>query len=156
MATPQTIHIYVDADACPVKDECLRVAERHGLKLHFVSNSWMRLPASALVNRVVVPDGPDVADTWIAERITASDIVVTQDIPLAARCLKKGARGLSPMGKPFTEANIGMTLAMRDLMQDLRDAGQVQTYNASVSRQSKSQFLQELETLVQQAKRALG
>ena len=149
-----TIQIYVDADACPVKDEVMRVAERHGLSVHFVSNSWMRLPQGEKVHRVVVPEGPDVADTWIADRITAADIVVTTDIPLAARCIKKGARGLSPMGKPFSEANIGMTLAMRDLMQDLRDTGQVQTYNASFSRQNRSAFLQELETLVQQVKRA--
>ncbi len=154
MVTTQSVQIYVDADACPVKDEVMRVAERHGLKTFFVSNSWMRLPDSHLVERVVVPDGPDVADAWIAERITASDIVVTQDIPLAALCIKKGARGLSPMGRPFTEANIGMTLAMRDLMKDLRDVGAVQTYNSRVTPQSRSQFLQELETLVQQAKRA--
>src|SRR5689334_12881519 len=84
--------LYIDADACPVKDEAVRVAERHGLTIHFVSNAFMRLPEGPLIKRVVVSDGPDAADDWIAERITKSDIAVTADIPLAARCLEAGAR----------------------------------------------------------------
>jgi uncharacterized protein YaiI (UPF0178 family) len=148
------ISIYVDADACPVKDECLRVAERHGAAVHYVANSWMRLPDSPLVHRVVVAEGPDAADMWIAERIAARDIVVTADVPLAARCLAQGARGVSPMGKVFTDANIGMILAMRDLMKDLRDSGAMQTYNAAFTRAHRSEFLQQLENLVQQIKRA--
>ena len=143
------ITLYIDADACPVKEEAVRVAERHGLVIHFVSNSFMRLPNSHLVQRVVVGDRPDEADDWIAERAGPGDIVVTADIPLASRCVKAGARVLSNTGKPFTDANIGMTLAMRDLMKDLRDAGTVQTYNAGFTAKDRSRFLQELETIVQ-------
>jgi uncharacterized protein YaiI (UPF0178 family) len=95
--------IYVDADACPVKDEAVRVAERHGLAIHFVSNAWMRLPEGPLVHRVVVSDGPDAADDWIASRIGPDDVAVTADIPLAARCLKTGARVIGPTGKPSTQ-----------------------------------------------------
>jgi uncharacterized protein len=148
------IEIFIDADACPVKDEAVRVAQRHGLTIHFVSNSFMRLPESPLVKRVVVPDGPDVADDWIAERATKTSVVVTQDIPLAARCVKAGARVTSNTGKPFTEANIGMVLATRNLMQGLREANVAQTYNAGFSKADRSQFLQTLEQLIQEVKRA--
>jgi uncharacterized protein len=147
------IEIYVDADACPVKDEAVRVAMRHGLTIHFVSNSWMRLPEGPLIKRVVVADGPDVADDWIAERATRASIVVTADIPLAARCIKAGARVTSHTGKPFTDANIGMVLASRNLMQGLREANVAQTYNAGFAKADRSQFLQTLEQLVQDAKR---
>lgn len=150
------MQIYVDADACPVKDEVVRVAERHALDVHFVSNSWMRLPDGQRIHRVVVAEGADAADDWIVAQITARDIAVTGDIPLAARCIKKGARVIGSNGKPFTEANIGMTLAMRDLMKDLRDAGTVQTYNAGFSRNDRSRFLQELEAIVQKSKRDIA
>ena len=145
--------IYVDADACPVKEEVVRVAERHGLAVHFVSNSWMRLPEGPLVQRVVVPDGPDAADDWIAARIGPRDIAVTADIPLAARCLKAGARAIGPTGKPFTESSIGMALAMRDLSRHLRETGESKGHNASFSRQDRSRFLQALEEAVQALKR---
>lgn len=145
--------IYVDADACPVKDEALRVAERHGLAIHFVSNSWMRLPESPLVSRVVVLDGPDAADDWIAERISKGDIAVTADIPLAARSLKAGAQVIGPTGKPFTDASIGMALAMRDLSAHLRETGESKGYNASFTRQDRSRFLEALEQAVQRIKR---
>ena len=125
------IEIYVDADACPVKDEAVKVADRHGLVIHYVSNSWMRLPEGERVKRVVVQEGPDAADNWIADTIKAGDVVVTQDIPLAARCLKKGARAIGNTGKPFTEAAIGMALAMRDLSQHLRETGESKCYNAA-------------------------
>lgn len=141
--------IYVDADACPVKDEVLRVAERHGLVVHMVSNSWMRLPDSHLVRRVMVQEGPDAADDWIAERIGPRDIAVTADIPLASRCLKAGARVVGSTGKPFTEQSIGMALAMRDLMAHLRETGESRGYNASFTRADRSRFLQALEQLVQ-------
>jgi uncharacterized protein YaiI (UPF0178 family) len=147
------IALYIDADACPVKDEAVRVAERHGLAVHFVSNSWMRLPQSHLVNRVVVPDGPDAADDWIAARAGKTDIVVTADIPLAARCLKAGARVVGPAGKPFTEAGIGMALAMRDLSRHLRETGESAGYNAGFTRQDRSRFLQALEEAVQAIRR---
>ncbi len=145
--------IYVDADACPVKDEAAKVAARHGFAIHFVSNAFMRLPEGEHVNRVIVPDGPDVADDWIAERISASDIAVTADIPLAARCLKAGAKVIGSTGKPFTDANIGTALAMRDLQQHLRETGESKGYNASFTKQDRSRFLQALEQAVQDIKR---
>lgn len=145
--------IYVDADACPVKDEAVRVAERYGLAIHFVANSWMRLPDGPLVNRTIVNDGPDAADDWIAERITRRDICVTADIPLASRCLKAGAKVIGPTGKPFTEANIGTALAMRDLQRHLRETGESKGYNASFTRSDRSQFLQAMDTAVQALKR---
>jgi len=146
--------IYIDADACPVKEEAVRVAERHGLAIHFVSNAFMRLPEGPLVRRVVVADGPDAADDWIAERAATGDIVVTADIPLAARCLKAGARVIGPTGKPFSEANIGTALAMRDFSRHLRETGESKGYNASFTRADRSRFLQALEEAVQAIKRA--
>ena len=145
--------IYIDADACPVKEEAVRVAERHGLAIHFVSNTFMRLPVSPQVNRVVVPDGPDAADDWIAGRAGKGDIVVTADIPLASRCLKAGARVIGNTGKPFTQAGIGMALAMRDLSRHLRETGESKGTNASFARQDRSRFLQALEEAVQATKR---
>jgi uncharacterized protein len=145
--------IYVDADACPVKDEAVRVAERHGLVVNFVSNAWMRLPEGPLIKRVVVSEGADAADDWIAERIGAGDIAVTADIPLAARCLKRGAHVIGPTGKPFTEAGIGMALAMRDLSAHLRETGESKGYNASFTRRDRSRFLEALEHAVQRALR---
>jgi uncharacterized protein len=145
--------IYVDADACPVKDEAVRVAERHGLAIHFVSNAWMRLPEGPLVHRMVVSDGPDAADDWIASRIGPRDIAVTADIPLASRCLKAGARVIGPTGKPFTQSSIGMALAMRDLSRHLRETGESKGYNASFTRQDRSRFLQALEEAVQAIRR---
>lgn len=143
------MQIYVDADACPVKDEVARVAERHGIEAHMVSNSFMRLPDSPLVKRVIVSDGFDAADDWIAERCTADDIVVTADIPLAARCLEAGAAVIGSTGKPFTKSSIGMALAMRELMTDLRAMGEVRGGNAAFSKQDRSRFLQSMETAVQ-------
>jgi uncharacterized protein YaiI (UPF0178 family) len=145
--------IYVDADACPVKDEVMRVAYRHQFRVHFVSNSFMRLDESELVNRVVVAEGPDVADDWIAERTGPGDIAITADIPLADRCVKAGAAALSPTGKPFSPESIGMALAMRNLMSDLRETGEITSHNPSFSRKNRSDFLQELEKLVQQARK---
>jgi uncharacterized protein len=145
--------IYVDADACPVKDEAVRVADRHGVAIHFVSNSLMRLPDGARVSRVVVADGPDAADDWIATRIGPGDVAVTADIPLASRCLKAGARVIGPTGKPFTEATIGMALAMRELQQHLRETGESRGFNASFTRADRSRFLQSLEDAMQAIKR---
>ena len=146
--------IYVDADACPVKDEALRVAERHSLVVHMVSNSYMRLADSPLIRRVVVADGPDAADDWIVERLAAGDIVVTADIPLAARAVKKGAQALAPNGRAFSEASIGMTLAVRDLMANLRETGDVKSHNPAFTRRDRSQFLQTLEDIIQALKRS--
>lgn len=143
----------MDADACPVKEEALRVADRHGLEVHYVANSWMRLPEGARVKRVIVEGGPDAADDWIAENIAAGDIAVTQDIPLAARCLAKGARAIGNTGKPFNGANIGMALAMRDLSAHLRSTGESRGFNASFTKADRSRFLQALEQAIQDIKR---
>jgi len=145
--------IYIDADACPVKDEAAKVAARHGLAIHYVSNAFMRLPEGENVFRVMVAEGADAADDWIAERITAADIAVTADIPLASRCLKAGAKVIGPTGKPFTEANIGAALAMRELMQHLRETGESKGYNASFAKADRSRFLEALEQAVQDVKR---
>ncbi len=145
--------LYIDADACPVKGEAVRVAERHGLEIYFVSNAYMRLPEGPLIKRVVVSDGPDAADNWIAERATRGDIVVTADIPLAAQCLKSGARVIGLTGKPFTDAGIGLALAMRDLSKHLRETGESKGHNAGFTRQDRSRFLQALEEAVQVIKR---
>ena len=148
------MEIYVDADACPVKNEVVRVAERHGLVVHMVSNSWMRLTEGPLVKRVVVSEGFDAADDWIAERAGEGDIVVTSDIPLAARCLKVGVQALGPTGRPFTADNIGSAVAIRDLMGHLRDTGEVRGGNPAFSARDRSQFLQALESKIQSIKRA--
>jgi uncharacterized protein len=147
------MQIYVDADACPVKDEVLRVAERHQCMMHLVANTYIRFVTHPLVQRAVVAEGPDAADDWIAERAGKGDIVVTQDIPLAARCLKAGAKVVGNTGKPFTEAGIGMALAMRDLSSHLRETGESKGYNAAFSRDDRSRFLQTLEQMVQDIKR---
>lgn len=149
------MQIYIDADACPVKDEALKVADRHGLVIHFVSNAWMRLPEHPLVRRAIVTDGPDAADDWIVAQIEAGDIVVTQDIPLASRCLKKGAKAVGNTGKPFTDASIGMALAMRELSQHLRETGESKGFNAAFTRQDRSRFLEAMEQTVQAVKRGL-
>lgn len=147
------MEIYIDADACPVKEEALKVADRHGLVIHYVANSWMRLPDHPLVRRKVVDGGPDAADDMIAELIQSGDIVVTQDIPLASRCLAKGARAIGNTGKPFTNANIGTALAMRDLSAHLRETGESRGFNPSFTRQDRSRFLQALEQAIQDIKR---
>lgn len=145
--------IYVDADACPVKDEIYKVAGRHKLKVFIVANSYMRLPDSPLIERVLVDDGPDVADDWIADHATLDDVVITADVPLAARCVPEGIATLAPNGKPFTLDNIGMKLATRNLMQDIREATHTQTYNAAFGPQDRSRFLQALEQAIQNLKR---
>ena len=151
--SPPGPQIYVDADACPVKAEALRVAARHGLLIHIVSNSWMRLDDHPLIRRVIVADGPDAADDWIAERVTASDVVVTADILLAARCVKAGAQCIGPAGKPFTDANIGTAVAMRNLQQHLRETGESRGFNAAFTPRDRSRFLEAMEHAVQAAKR---
>ena len=147
------LEIYVDGDACPVKDEIFRVAERHNLKVYLVSNSWIRIVENPLVEQVVVSQGPDVADDWIAQRIGDGDIVVTSDIPLAGRCIKNAAQALAPTGKPFTPDSIGMALAVRNLMSDLREIGEVTGGNASFTKQDRLRFLSKLETQIQAIKR---
>lgn len=148
------IQIFVDADACPVKDEVYRVAERHGVMVHVVANSGFRVPQSPLVSRVLVSDGFDAADDWIAGRASPSSIVVTADIPLAGRCLANGAEVLNHTGQPFTENSIGMALAMRGLMQDLRAMGEIGGGNKPFVPKDRSRFLEALERGITRLKRA--
>jgi hypothetical protein len=145
--------IYIDADACPVKAEVVRVGERHGVEMIFVSNAWMRLLEGPLIKRRIVDAGPDAADDWIAENVIAGDVVITADIPLAARAVKAGASVIAPDGKRLTGANIGMAIAMRNLMTDLRAANTTQTYNAAFTPRDRSNFLQALEQVVSAARR---
>ena len=152
-APPNTIAIYVDADACPVKQEVYRVAQRHGLKVTVVSNSPIAVPRDPLIERVVVAAGMDAADDWIAERATRGTIVVTQDIPLAARAVKAGAVAIAPNGKPFSESSIGMTLATRNLMDQLRSAGEITGGPRPFAPKDRSAFLQSLEREIVRLKR---
>jgi uncharacterized protein len=150
------LQIYIDADACPVKDEAAKVAARHNLIIHYVSNSHMRLPEGANVKRMVVMAGADAADDWIVEQVQPNDIVVTADIPLVARAHKKGARVISNSGKAFTEDSIHMALAMRNLMSDLREATpDMRGSNAAFTPRDRSQFLQSMETAIQLIKRSV-
>jgi uncharacterized protein YaiI (UPF0178 family) len=151
LAVPQ---IFVDADACPVKDEVLRVAERHGLVTTFVANFGLRPSRDPMVRNIMVPQGADAADDWIVEHAGANDLVVTSDIPLAGRALKSGAIVLGPTGKPFTEHSIGMALAMRELNQHLRETGESKGYNASFTPRDRSAFLSALDQAVRRALRA--
>lgn len=144
--------IYIDADACPVKDETLRVADRHQIKVYVVSNGGLRPNPHPLVETIVVDDGPDVADMWIADRIGKGDICITGDIPLAAKCLENGGRAVRHNGDAFTSANIGNQLAMRDLMADLREADPFrQGGGRPFSKADRSKFLEVLEREVRAA-----
>jgi len=147
--------VYVDADACPVKQEAERVAVRHGVTLYIVSNGGLRPSPHPLVETVIVPDGPDVADMWIAERAGAGDVVVTGDIPLAARCVENGAQVLKHNGEALTQANIGQVLATRDLMADLRAADPFrQGGGKGFTKADRSRFLDALERMVRAARKA--
>jgi uncharacterized protein YaiI (UPF0178 family) len=144
--------IYVDADACPVKDEVVKVAERLDLVVTFVSNGGMRPSRDPMIRNVVVSKSADAADDWIVDNARTNDIVVTADIPLAARAVALGAHVLGPTGRPFTPESIGMAVAMRDLKQHLRETGESKGYNASFAPQDRSRFLGALD---QMARRAL-
>ena len=147
------LEIFIDADACPVKDEVYRVADRYGLKVHVVANGWLRVPESPLIERVIVTEGLDVADDWIAEHAGVGDVVITADVPLAARCVKTGARVLAPTGRPFTPDSIGNDLATRNLMTELRDTGQIQGGGRSFAKQDRARFLGALDNAVQAIRR---
>ncbi len=153
---PASIRIFVDADACPVKPEIYRVAARYALHVYVVANAFMAVPRDELIERIVVSEGPDVADDWIAERAGTRDIVITADIPLAGRCVRKGATVISPTGKPFDDNSMGMALATRDLMTDLRSAGAVTRGPPPLSRQDISRFLSALDLAVTRLKRKLA
>ena len=137
--------IYVDADACPVRDEVLTVADRLGCEVYLVSNRGFRVTDRPMVHNIVVSQDLDAADDWIVERVADRDVVITGDIPLAARCLEAGARVIDHKGKPFTTANIGMALSMRELMSDLRAMGESKGGGPAFTRQDRSRFLEALD-----------
>lgn len=145
--------IFIDSDACPVKDEVYRVAARYGLHVFVVSNRMIAVPETPLIERVVVEAGPDVADDWIAERVLNDDIIITSDIPLAARCVENGAYVLEPKGRLLDKDTIGMALAMRNLMTDLRSAGVMTPGGSGFGKADRSRFLSELDTLVVKARK---
>jgi len=150
---PSSTRIYVDADACPVKDEIYRVAGRHSLPVSVVAGNFIRVPQDPLIERVAAGAGMDAADDWIAERAGPGDIVITSDIPLASRCVKAGADVIASNGKAFTEESIGMTLAVRNLMTDLRSAGEVTGGPKSYSPRDRSTFLSTLDQTIRRIQR---
>lgn len=143
--------IYIDADACPVKDEVLKVGERHALIVTLVSNGGMRPSRDPMIRNVIVSKGADAADDWIVEAVVKDDIVITADVLLAARCVEKYAHVIGPTGRPFTQESIGMQVAMRDLKQQLRESGEIKGYNPAFSARDRSNFLQALEASVRKA-----
>ena len=146
--------IYVDADACPVKEEIYKVAARFGARVVVVANSFIQVPRVDWIERVLVPAGPDVADDWIAERATAGDVVVTQDLPLAGRCVAAGAAVLAPDGRAWSTVNIGAALATRNLLTDLRSAGQDTRGPKPFTPKDRSAFLSALDLAMTRASRA--
>ena len=147
------IEIFIDADACPVKDEIYKVAGRYGLKTWVVSNAFMMIPQSPMIARVIVDAGPDVADDWIAEHVTPGDVAITNDIPLAERVLKAGAQAITPSGKPFTADSIGAAIAQRALMEQLRSTGDILGGPKPFDRNDRSRFLQALDEAIQKETR---
>lgn len=145
--------IYIDADACPVKDEVYKVAARYGLKTFVVSNSWIRVPVTPAIEQVVVDAGPDIADDWIAERAGPGDVVITNDIPLADRVLKAGGAALGTTGRLFTVDTIGSALASRMIGEHLRSMGEVTSGPKAFGPADRSKFLQALDTVVVKARR---
>jgi uncharacterized protein len=150
---PKPIAIYIDADACPVKDEVYKVAGRYGLKTYVVSNAFIRVPPGPMIEQVVVDAGPDVADDWIAERVAPGDICITNDIPLAERCLKAGASAIGSKGSRFTADSIGMAIAQRSLMDQLRSTGEITGGPKPFGPQDRSRFLQALDEEVHRSRR---
>jgi uncharacterized protein YaiI (UPF0178 family) len=146
--------IYIDADGCPVKNEVYRVAKRFGLKVYLVSNSRMVIPRGELFELVIVNEGFNAADDWIVEQVRDKDVVVSSDIPLAARCLEKGARVIDPKGRIFSKETIGDALANRELMAYLRDMGDVTGGPAPFEKRDRSRFLQRLDEVIQAILRA--
>ncbi len=147
------LHIYVDADACPVKQEVYRVARRYGLEVTLVANSWMRIPDERGLALEVVENGFDAADDWIVEHVGPADVVVTADVPLASRCLKAGARVIGPTGRPFTDDNIGQAVATRDLLAGIRGAGEMTGGPPPITQRDRSRFLQQLDEVIQSIRR---
>lgn len=146
--------IYVDADACPVKDEVKKVAERHSVIVTIVSNGGMRPSRDPMVRNVIVPKSADAADDWIVEQVKENDIVITSDVLLAARCVELNAEVMGPTGRAFSDSSIGMQVAMRDLKQQLRESGDIKGHNPSFSAKDRSNFLQALEAAIRKVKPA--
>ena len=147
------LHIFIDADSCPVKREVYRVANRYSLNVTLVANTWMRIPNETWIILEVVKDGLDVADDWIIEHLQPHDIVITTDIPLASRCLNEGARVIGSTGKPFTEDNISQAVATRDLLTELRGAGEITGGPPPLKKSDRSRFLQTLDEAIQSIRR---
>jgi uncharacterized protein len=148
------IEIFIDADACPVKDEIYRVADRYGLKVYVVANAAIRVPRIPSIEQIVVGADPDAADDWIAARAGQASIVVTADIPLASRCVKAGAEVLTATGRRFTDASIGMALATRNLMDHLRSTGDTTGGPKAFTPRDRSNFLGALDNAVVRLQRA--
>lgn len=146
------LKIYVDGDSCPVKDEVLRISMRHSIDVYLVSNRWTTQVMGPKIHKILVPSGPDSADNWIVDNISKNNIAVTSDILLAQRCLKLGAYVISPQGRIFSDDNIGLAVAMRDLHYHLRENGELVGYNKSMTKQDRSRFLQEIELIIQKVK----
>ncbi len=147
------LHLYVDADGCPVKQEVFRVAERYGLQVTLVANAWVQAPTCDWIAVVVVKDHLNAADDWIAEHAAEDDIVITADVPLASRCLAKNARVLGPKGRAFTDDTIGDALASRELMSHLRETGTITGGPAPFAPKDRSMFLQKLDETIQAVRR---
>lgn len=145
--------VYIDGDACPVREEAYRVALRYGWRVRVVTNRWLRIPDSPLIERITVTEGLDKADDWIAEAAGRGDVVVTADVPLAARCVKAGAQVVAPNGRPFTPDSIGADLAVRNLMADLREAGEIRGGGRPFTKNDRSRFLQALDNAIQAVRR---
>lgn len=153
MSDPAGPTIYVDADACPVKDEVVKVAERHGLPVVFVANGGLRPSRDPMIRNIVVSGRFDAADDWIVDHAGPNDIAVTADVPLAARLVATGVQVIGPTGRPFTPDTIGMAVAMRNLGQHLRETGESKGYNASFTPRDRSAFLGALDQAVRRAKK---
>jgi len=145
---PATITLFIDADACPVKDEVYKVAQRYGLKTFVVSNAFMAIPAHPRIERVIVSAGPDVADDWIAEHADTGDVVITNDIPLAERALAKGAAAIAPNGRAFTRDSIGSAIAQRAIMEQIRSTGAITGGPPPFGKADRSRFLQALDEAI--------
>ncbi len=153
MTENSTVRVFVDADACPVKEEVYRVAARHKLPVTVVAQGFIRVPDDPMIARIAAGTAPDAADNWIAERVDAKSVVVTADIPLASRVVKAGGIAIAPNGRVFTDNEIGMALAMRDLMSDLRSAGEPTRGPKPFTPKDRSAFLSALDTAIRRLQR---
>jgi uncharacterized protein YaiI (UPF0178 family) len=150
---PRTTEVFIDADACPVKDEVYRVAARYGLRIHVVANAFITIPPHPKISRVIVDAGPDVADDWIAGRVAPGDIVVTNDIPLAERVLVAGASAIAPNGRVFTPDSIGSAVAQRALLEQIRSTGAITGGPPPFGKADRSRFLQALDEAINRERR---